>query len=295
MDVEQYKMFLAVANCGSISEAARQLNIAQPALSVKMKKMSEECGAMLFEKKKGIHGVSLTVAGNLVYNKAQEICSLENELKAEIKDYNEGLCGTLKLALFPWENEFMIYKAIKGFHKLYPDVKFEIFQKNKEVFFNANFEYELDILSKEQFINYEKTRVIIASGPCPIYVVVSKNNDIIPNRCSCVRLADLDNVPLIIPMCNQGKAFIAQLYHSKLRTNVIGYSHYRSGGLYMARASLGAAVVFRNDDSKFYPDLNFLKLEDSHLIYRYVVSTKPGQEISKLLRKFIEYKNNLHE
>jgi len=283
MDVEQYKMFLAVANCGSISEAARQLNIAQPALSIKMKKMAEECGTELFEKKKGVHGISLTAAGNLVYGKAQQICALENELISEVKDYNSGLRGVLRIALFPWENEVMIYKIIKGFHELYPEVKFEIFHQLR----TDSLECELEIMTQEEFINYEKTRDIIISGSCPIYVVVSKNSNILSQKTDNLRMADLDNIPLVLPMIKHGKDFITQMLHARLRINVIGYSHYRTAGMFMARSGIGAAIVMRNDDSKFYPDLRFLKLEDSQLNYRYVVAKQQGRELSLLLRKFI--------
>lgn len=294
MDVEQYKMFLAVANCGSISEAARQLNIAQPALSIKMKKMAEECGTDLFEKKKGVHRISLTAAGNLVYNKAQQICDLENELMTEVKDYNNGLRGILRISIFPWENEEMIYKAIKGFHELYPEVKFEIFPKKHYLDASDALECELAVMTQEELINYEKTRDIIISGSCPIYVAVAKNTDIISQKTTSIKMADLDNVPLIFPMDRQGRNFVSQMLHAHLRVNVVGYFHYRNGGLYMARAGLGAVIVTRNDDSKYYPDLHFLKLEDSQLKYRYVVAKKKGREISVLMRKFIEYRTQLN-
>lgn len=289
MDVEQYKMFLTVANCGSISEAARQLNIAQPALSIKMKKMAEECRAELFEKKKGGHGVQLTMAGSIVYNKAQQICDLENSMLYEVRDYNEGLRGILRLQVFAWENEEMVYKAIKGFHELYPEVKFEIAEKGSGESEGYSFECDLAILSQEQLMNYENTKEILICDPCPLFVVVAKDSKFIPEDKSSVTLKDLDNIPLIIPKQSVGSDFISCMLHERCRVNVISYGHYRRGDLYMARAGLGAALVFRDDDSKYFPDLRYIKLENSKLQYSSVIGKKQGTELSLLMRKFIDY------
>ena len=47
MDLRQIQYFVKVADCGSFSEAARQLYISQPALSVAMQKLEDELGIKL--------------------------------------------------------------------------------------------------------------------------------------------------------------------------------------------------------------------------------------------------------
>ncbi|MDB5796480.1 MAG: transcriptional regulator, LysR family [Paucimonas sp.] len=62
MDVRGIRSLVAVAAAGSISRAAEQMHMAQPALSFQIKKMEQELGVSLFERTR--KGVVPTVAGS---------------------------------------------------------------------------------------------------------------------------------------------------------------------------------------------------------------------------------------
>ena len=47
-NLSKYKVFLCVAECGSISQSAEQLYISQPAVSMTIKKLEESLGTTLF-------------------------------------------------------------------------------------------------------------------------------------------------------------------------------------------------------------------------------------------------------
>ncbi|HEY8145882.1 MAG TPA: LysR family transcriptional regulator [Kofleriaceae bacterium] len=61
MDLRQLRYFQAVAHAGRISEAARQLGLSQPALSIALRKLEEEVGVVLFDRDH--RGVHLTASG----------------------------------------------------------------------------------------------------------------------------------------------------------------------------------------------------------------------------------------
>ncbi|MEO1335256.1 MAG: LysR family transcriptional regulator, partial [Myxococcota bacterium] len=61
MDFTQLRYFLAVAEHGSISAAARAVQARQPTLSVAIKNLEEDLGATLFHRDS--RGVSLTASG----------------------------------------------------------------------------------------------------------------------------------------------------------------------------------------------------------------------------------------
>lgn len=64
MDLNQLRGFLTVAKTGSFTQAARQLFVTQPALSIQIKGLEEELGEPLFERQgKQLH---LTAAGRLL-------------------------------------------------------------------------------------------------------------------------------------------------------------------------------------------------------------------------------------
>lgn len=74
MDIRTMKYFQAVADEGSISNASRHLNIAQPALSRQMKILEEDLGVQLFER--GSRKIKLTIAGQLLRERTEQILNL---------------------------------------------------------------------------------------------------------------------------------------------------------------------------------------------------------------------------
>ncbi len=71
MDFNQLRYFLAVAEQGSISAAARAVQARQPTLSVAIKNLEEDLGATLFHRDS--RGVSLTASGRVLRDAAQEV------------------------------------------------------------------------------------------------------------------------------------------------------------------------------------------------------------------------------
>src|SRR5262245_31975636 len=61
MTLYQFKLFLVIAKCGSLSKAALELRMSQPALTHQMKLLQESYGAPLYIRT--LHGVVLTPAG----------------------------------------------------------------------------------------------------------------------------------------------------------------------------------------------------------------------------------------
>ena len=52
MKLAQLRYFVAVVDSGSLSAAAKQLNISQPTISVPIKELEDELGVMLFNREK---------------------------------------------------------------------------------------------------------------------------------------------------------------------------------------------------------------------------------------------------
>lgn len=76
MDLKRIKYFCKVVEHGSISEAARQLNMAQPPLSKRIQELEDELGASLLVRSS--YGVEITAAGNYFYHRA---CQILNQVE----------------------------------------------------------------------------------------------------------------------------------------------------------------------------------------------------------------------
>lgn len=92
MDIENIRVFVKVAECKSISDAARRLHYLQSNLSAKVKKMEAYYNQKLFIRKP--RGVELTAKGEVLYQQFKELLFLweatENKMKKQDKSLRLG-------------------------------------------------------------------------------------------------------------------------------------------------------------------------------------------------------------
>jgi DNA-binding transcriptional LysR family regulator len=94
MDIRRLQYFLAVAEEGQITKAAKRLHMAQPPLSQQLKLLEAELGVQLIERSDR-HNIKLTDAGQALRNRAEQIMTLVDQTVIEIKDSTKGLKETL--------------------------------------------------------------------------------------------------------------------------------------------------------------------------------------------------------
>lgn len=125
INLELYKTFYYVAKNESISRAANELSISQPAISKSIKTLEEQINTNLFIRKRD--GVELTEAGETIYKKIKDamdlIYSAENDLEV-LTNMESGIIniGASKTIL----HEFLM-PYIKSFHDKYPKISIRIF------------------------------------------------------------------------------------------------------------------------------------------------------------------------
>ncbi|MDO4293647.1 MAG: LysR family transcriptional regulator [Eubacteriales bacterium] len=123
MTIETYYNFLKIVECGSILAASQELLIAQPSLSTQLKNLEKSLGATLVER--GSKQLCLTPAGEIFYQKAQAICSLDTELRRELQDYLSGTAGTLRISMTPSNPADMLHTLFDRFVREHPQVHFQ--------------------------------------------------------------------------------------------------------------------------------------------------------------------------
>lgn len=128
MDLRQLKYFLAIAEEGQITSAARKLQMAQPPLSQQLKLLEDELGVKLVER--GPRSIQLTDAGTILRNRAQQILELTDSAVREINDFVKGLKGTLSIGTVSSSGATLLKERLSDFHKTYSGVKFEIHEGN---------------------------------------------------------------------------------------------------------------------------------------------------------------------
>ncbi|XME03857.1 LysR family transcriptional regulator [Lachnospiraceae bacterium C1.1] len=109
---------------GSITDAAKKLNISQPALSAKVKKIEEDYGIEIFRKNR--RPLCLTEEGERYVKFFDEYELIEREFKHDISDLRNLKTGYIKIGGPQLYTIAFLPEAIERFRKLYPDVKIEI-------------------------------------------------------------------------------------------------------------------------------------------------------------------------
>ena len=97
MDLRQLRYFVAIIQCGSITRASSQLNVAQPALSLHVRNMEADLGVPLLFRTP--QGVQPTEAGQILMRNAQLILGQFEQAEAEIRGSAAEPAGEVRLGL----------------------------------------------------------------------------------------------------------------------------------------------------------------------------------------------------
>ena len=81
MNIRHLKIFITVADCGKMSEAAEKLFISQPSLSAAIKELEEEVGVELF--KRTNRGISVTLEGEEFIGYARQVVEQYNLIESK--------------------------------------------------------------------------------------------------------------------------------------------------------------------------------------------------------------------
>lgn len=127
MNSVQYRNFISVADHGSITHAANELLIAQPALTIQIKRIEEEFGSPLFIRH--ARSVELTDAGKVLYQTAKNILRLEENTLTEIKNISSGDGGVLRLGITQFMPDPFLEQMFETYYKTYPNVFVSLYEQ----------------------------------------------------------------------------------------------------------------------------------------------------------------------
>lgn len=125
MELRELKYFLAVVKEESISKAALSLFVTQPNLSRQMQNLEKELGQQLFVR--GSRKITLTEAGKLLYNRAEEIIELYDKTQSELSAPVTSVSGDIYIGGGESYVMGIIAKAAHRVQEQYPNVRFHLF------------------------------------------------------------------------------------------------------------------------------------------------------------------------
>ncbi|RHR27631.1 LysR family transcriptional regulator [Clostridium sp. AF19-22AC] len=118
----KYKIFLSVAENGSISKSANQLFISQPAISIAIKKLEDNLNTTLFIRKS--KGVELTESGRILYDSVKRAFNILSDTENSLR-FPEST-GQLRIASSNVLCKYFLIPYLKAFIYSYPNTDVSI-------------------------------------------------------------------------------------------------------------------------------------------------------------------------
>jgi LysR family nitrogen assimilation transcriptional regulator len=121
LDIKQLHYFISIVEEGSFSQASNRVRIAQPALSLQVRKMEEELQTKLLIR--GPHGVHPTEAGRLLLTRARTILTSMKHAEDDVRSLGRDPAGVVRIGLPGTISTILSVPLIARTRKDFPKIK----------------------------------------------------------------------------------------------------------------------------------------------------------------------------
>nr|WP_246434974.1 LysR family transcriptional regulator [Quisquiliibacterium transsilvanicum] len=119
--MRQFRYFITVADCASVSAAARQLSISQSAITAAILELEESIGVALFER--GPRGMSLTAEGHRFLASARRVMAAVADATHAMRAEPLRLEGGLSIGVTPLVAGYYLSELLARFTRSFPAVE----------------------------------------------------------------------------------------------------------------------------------------------------------------------------
>lgn len=124
MDLKQLRTFVTVAELGTVSRAAQQLHVAQPALSRQIRALEEQLGVSLFDRLAG--RLQLSSAGERLLGECRGLLNYARDLGEHAQLFRRPNAGVLKVAASPHFLEGVFPEFLRRYAERFPEVQVKL-------------------------------------------------------------------------------------------------------------------------------------------------------------------------
>ncbi len=194
INIELYKVFYSVAKCGSLTKAAQELFISQPAVSQAIKQLESQLGSTLFTRTH--KGMVLSASGELIFSQVEEALRLLSDAGEKLTELNTVASGTVRIGATDSIFSYVLADKLAKFREAYPSVRLELISSTSPYTINQLKENKCDIA----FVNLPISDGELRFTPTDIRIsdIFIAGNKYANLREKALPLGDLQNYPLIL-------------------------------------------------------------------------------------------------
>ncbi len=220
MDMRQLKYFVQIVESGSLSQASRQLHIAQPALSQQLAKLEDQVGKALLHRSS--KGVTPTDNGLALYHHARFMLRQLDQALSIARNEAGAIQGMVTVGLPATTVSALGLTLVKRIRERYPSIMLNVVegmsghigdlmrldQLDLAVVFTSEISAELTI---EPLLVEE------------LFVIVPDDSPLVPKGKTTITIAEAAQLPLILPTSSHGlrQRIAAEFENRGLGTNVV--------------------------------------------------------------------------
>ena len=124
MDWDAYRYFLAVADTGSLSAAARALHVSQPTVGRQIQVLEQALDARLFDRRPD--GYAMTEAGLKILDLVRDIDGAMAVIKRQVGGENGRLAGMVRITAAQGIGTYWLPDQLNRLAARYPDISIEL-------------------------------------------------------------------------------------------------------------------------------------------------------------------------
>lgn len=192
MTLRNLRIFLAVADCGSMSEAAKKMHIAQPSVSGTIGEIEDQYGVRLFERLG--RRLYITPTGRQLSEYARHILSMYDAMEQQLKNADET--DILRVGATVTVGTCILGDVLQRYMAETHNPSPQVVVDNTHVIEHMLLKSELDVgVIEGKVTSTDLVTQFMMNDPLVLVCARDKNPF---GTKKCVHLADLENVPFIL-------------------------------------------------------------------------------------------------
>lgn len=286
-NLEYYKVFYYVAKNSSLSAAAAELSVSQPAVSQALKQLENALGAKLFVR--ASRGIRLTPEGQVLYEHVrlgyEQIMLGEKKLSSMLRlDYGELKIGASDMTL-----KYYLLPLLEKYHEQFPGIKVTVTNAPTPETLNLLRQGKIDFgVVSTPVERAQEFKVLPVKEIEDVFVAGRK---FIQYKNRMLDFQELEKLPII---SLEGNTSTKNSMDEFLRSNGVElHPEFELATSDMivqfALRSLGVGSVVREFASEFLEDGRLFELRFNKIIPKrqICVITDPGESVSRAAEEFL--------
>lgn len=242
MEIHQLRYFVEVVRIGNFTRAAERCHVTQPTLSHQLKKLEDELGEPLLQRRK--RGVAPTPFGERFLPRAQTILRELSLAQADAAAFHTEVQGLIRLGAIPTVAPYLLPPLLDAARRAYPQVSFAVNEEPTEVLLQMLRRGDLDAALVSPPMRGDEWEI------CPLLedellATLPRKHRL--SRAAAVNLEELVAEPLVLMKeahCLRGQT-VQLCRDARLATNIAIESSQLETVLALVEAGLGLSLTPR--------------------------------------------------